>query len=327
MARKRTRLVDVARTAGVSIGAASDALSGKNRIPEETRNRIREVANNLGYVPNPIARALTVGHLPLVGLVISAIDRRAEFDAYRTYWADVISAATLAATNRGYALVVLATLDSFEIQSIPFAGLIVVDPSTDDPDLEDALALNIPVATDYMQTDQRIAVKFRAEYGDSVAMSLDYLSSAGAQHCAVIMPTVEDAVWVQHVENYAVAWSEMNKKSVDCFYLPVDSSENELALEDLLQSGYDGIYSLMPTDEFIQALDEAIANKQKTIGKNVHIVMLDEDRTGSLAQRGISVIGISPQQYAQSIVDALINVIEHAKNHDQVNIEFRLTQP
>jgi DNA-binding LacI/PurR family transcriptional regulator len=326
MTSKRTRLVDVAKAAGVSIGAASDALSGKNRIPEATRNRIREIANNLGYVPNPIARALTTGHLPLVGLVISAIDRRAEFDAYRTYWADVIGAATLAAANRGYALVVLATLDSFEIQSIPFAGLIVVDPTTNDPDLEDALALNIPVATDYLQTDERIAVKFRAEYGDSVGMALNHLVKEGAHKCAVIMPSVDDAVWVQNVEHYAIAWSDATNTSVDCFHLPVDSSENELALEDILQSGFDGIYSLMPTDEFMQAFDEAIDHKNKTIGKDLHLVMLDEDRTGALAQRGISVAGVSPHQYAQSIVTALIDVIERTKEHDQVKIEFRLTE-
>lgn len=52
---------DVARAAGVSTAAVSVALSGKEgstRVSEETRRHIIQIANRLGYTPNPSAVAL-----------------------------------------------------------------------------------------------------------------------------------------------------------------------------------------------------------------------------------------------------------------------------
>lgn len=52
---------DVAKAAGVSTAAVSVALSGKEgstRVSDETRKHIIQVANRLGYTPNPSAVAL-----------------------------------------------------------------------------------------------------------------------------------------------------------------------------------------------------------------------------------------------------------------------------
>src|ERR1700756_1936431 len=64
----RVRLVDVARAAGVSKTTVSDALNGSGRLPEPTREHVREVARRLGYRPNATARLLRAGHTRLLGL-------------------------------------------------------------------------------------------------------------------------------------------------------------------------------------------------------------------------------------------------------------------
>ena len=325
--QKRVKLSEVAKAAGLSIGATSDALSGKNRIPDETRSRVREIAQSMGYSPNPIARALTSGHLPLIGLVISAIDRKAEFDAYRSYWADVISAATTKATEKGYALVVLSSLKIEQLQIIPYAGLIVVDSLESDPDLEVALNLDVAVATDYVREDERIAIHFRAEYGDSVQMSMDYLLDAGAKKLAIVFPRVEDAIWVQHVEESARYWSDRTGIKVDCVSLPVDGSKSEEAISQLLDDSVDGIYSLMPTEDFMTTLKSKMQKQNKVFVRDVNLVMLDEDRLGELKNLGTATIGISATEYAQSIVESLVNYIENKTEHTHLNINFRLNQP
>ena len=55
---RRVTLKDVARVAGVHVGTVSKALSGTGTIPDATRERIRTVAAELGYVPDPMLRAL-----------------------------------------------------------------------------------------------------------------------------------------------------------------------------------------------------------------------------------------------------------------------------
>jgi LacI family transcriptional regulator len=59
----------VARTAGVSVSTASKALNGKGRMRPATRERIAQVARDLGYRPNRNATSLTNGRTYTVGLL------------------------------------------------------------------------------------------------------------------------------------------------------------------------------------------------------------------------------------------------------------------
>jgi LacI family transcriptional regulator len=58
---RRIGIHEIARLAGVSIGTVDRALHGRARIKASTQKRVLDVAKNLGYRPNPAARALAVG--------------------------------------------------------------------------------------------------------------------------------------------------------------------------------------------------------------------------------------------------------------------------
>ncbi|MBX5136526.1 LacI family DNA-binding transcriptional regulator [Rhizobium lentis] len=63
-------LNDIAARAGVSVKTVSGALHGGSaRMSEETRQRIKGIAEELGYVTNFAARSMRQGWMPLVGLV------------------------------------------------------------------------------------------------------------------------------------------------------------------------------------------------------------------------------------------------------------------
>ncbi|TJW90095.1 MAG: LacI family transcriptional regulator, partial [Mesorhizobium sp.] len=49
---KPVTLREVASLAGVSVATASKALNGQGRMTAETRERIRETAQRLGFRPN-----------------------------------------------------------------------------------------------------------------------------------------------------------------------------------------------------------------------------------------------------------------------------------
>jgi len=55
---------------GLSVSAASLALSGNRRIPHATRERVREAAAALGYTPNGAARALRSRRHGAIGLIM-----------------------------------------------------------------------------------------------------------------------------------------------------------------------------------------------------------------------------------------------------------------
>nr|WP_221374878.1 LacI family DNA-binding transcriptional regulator [Actinoplanes polyasparticus] len=61
MTDQRPTLADVARAAGVSRAAASRAMNGAYGASEAVRQRVREVAAELGFEPHAVARALATG--------------------------------------------------------------------------------------------------------------------------------------------------------------------------------------------------------------------------------------------------------------------------
>jgi LacI family transcriptional regulator len=58
---------DVARAAGVSVSTVSHALSGNRTISQATKDRVRLAVEELGYEPNPSARALRSSTTGVIG--------------------------------------------------------------------------------------------------------------------------------------------------------------------------------------------------------------------------------------------------------------------
>lgn len=91
---------DVARLAGVSQPTVSRALREDPKVSGETRRRIREAAAALGYSPNQIGRALSVGRSTRVGLLVTDLNN--EFYSY------VISPMHQEFERLGYELLIIA---------------------------------------------------------------------------------------------------------------------------------------------------------------------------------------------------------------------------
>lgn len=63
------RITDVAALAGVSAGTASKALNNTGQLRDETRQRVRRAAEQLGFAPDARGRALSSGRSYTVGLL------------------------------------------------------------------------------------------------------------------------------------------------------------------------------------------------------------------------------------------------------------------
>jgi LacI family transcriptional regulator len=73
---RNVTLNDVAKEAGVSPGTASKALNDRFDVSTNTRDRVREVADRLGFVPNALARTLTAGRSHTVGILTNDLEGR-----------------------------------------------------------------------------------------------------------------------------------------------------------------------------------------------------------------------------------------------------------
>ncbi len=59
--QRPSRILDVARAAGVSAATVSRALSAPDSVRPETRERVMESVRRLNYTPNEAARTLRAG--------------------------------------------------------------------------------------------------------------------------------------------------------------------------------------------------------------------------------------------------------------------------
>ena len=73
MGKPTVRLKDIAERTGFSVNTVSLALRDSPRIPEATRQKIREAAEQLHYLPNQIAKSLVSRETKTIGLVLTDI--------------------------------------------------------------------------------------------------------------------------------------------------------------------------------------------------------------------------------------------------------------
>ena len=127
---RRPTIKDVASVAGVSVTTVSHALNDKGRVDDGTRQRIKDIAIELGYSANPRARALRTGGGRTIGLITGleadqSPDRDSRFDWYmRTAFAGAAEALRL-----GYALVLMPPSDQQAwVRELTVDGVLVIDP-------------------------------------------------------------------------------------------------------------------------------------------------------------------------------------------------------
>ena len=68
-----TTIRDVARLAGVATSTASMALNSRKRVSYETRQKVLQAAQNLGYIPNSLAKNLTAQKTGIIGILMAEI--------------------------------------------------------------------------------------------------------------------------------------------------------------------------------------------------------------------------------------------------------------
>lgn len=101
-------IYDVAKAAGVAPSTVSRAFSRPGRVNAATAERIRQVADDLGYRANPLARALSTARSHMIALVVS--------DVANPFYSEIIRGAQATAAQAGYTLVLTDAQESDRVE-------------------------------------------------------------------------------------------------------------------------------------------------------------------------------------------------------------------
>lgn len=235
--RKQPRgltLADIADKAGVSRSLASLALRGEGGVNAEKRARILQVAAELNYRPNPMARNLASREPETIGVVVGRI--------VNPYVAMLVQAIDLAAQRSNQD--VLLAINAFPVDEARsaidrltahrVAGIVIVDAMLTDDDVS-AIARRIPVVHVGRQLS---AVEVDSVSTDNVlgaTMAVQHLVGLGHRSIAHIDGGIGDGATGRRV-----GYSEAMKRSgLDPLIVSADYSVDAgaRATADLLESG------------------------------------------------------------------------------------------
>lgn len=182
-------IADVARVAGVSRTTVSHALNGIGKVDPRTRERIKQVATELGYRPNLRAQRLRRGQAKAIALASSMPFAVAGGPSRLGFYMEIAAAAAESALVHHYALVLVPPVQSGSaLYSVDIDGAIVVEPDRDDPAVATLRERGLPyVALGRSMTPEADVPYVDLRGGLVAELLLAHLREQGARQPALII--------------------------------------------------------------------------------------------------------------------------------------------
>lgn len=143
---------DISAACGVSIATVSKALNDHRDIGEETKTHIRQVAKEMGYLPNSAAKALKTNRTYNLGVLFVDDDQSG---LTHDYFAYVLDSFKSTAEEKGYDITFInASRNGVRKMSYlehsryrGFDGVVIACVNFYDPEVEELVRSEIPVVT------------------------------------------------------------------------------------------------------------------------------------------------------------------------------------
>jgi DNA-binding LacI/PurR family transcriptional regulator len=301
---------DVARAAGVSKTTVSHALSGKGRIPDETRARVRRTAEELGYRPSPIARGLAAGRTGVLGLSVSIPPSLSATYASIEYYATLISGATAAAASRGVALVIVPADDGSEVwERLAVDGAIVVEPTLDDRVVEEVRAHRLPLVTIGRVPDVE-GWWVDNDVDEASRLALETLEAAGTRHPALVTWDRDDSYTADACRTYH-RWCDAHGVEPSITRIPGGRPEAPLGEVSRLLEGdpsIDGVFALY--ERLGVAALESASDAGRTVPRDLRIVVGSDSGIGARTVPALTAIDFDPHRLGALGVQLLVDRLE-----------------
>lgn len=143
---------DIAKKCGVSVATVSKALNGQSDIGEDTKRHVMEVAQEMGYVPNAVAKALKTDRTYNIGVLF--VDE-AGSGLTHDYFSHVLDGFKRQVEEAGYDLTFISnnkenigrTSYMEHVRFRRFDGVCIACVDFSNPEVLELIRSNIPVVT------------------------------------------------------------------------------------------------------------------------------------------------------------------------------------
>lgn len=195
---------DVAREAGVSLSTVSNALTGKDNISEETRTRVLEVVNRLGYRVSVVARALRMQRTFTLGVLLADISNMSSPDFLRGMEevADRESCSLLVCNTDGQLKRQLAHMRTLIDRRVD--GLLLLSQHCDDPEVREIFAGGTPYVLLQRRSTRHNDNYVGADNLEGITAAVQHLVDLGHRRIGFIRGPKESSTANERLEAYRV---------------------------------------------------------------------------------------------------------------------------
>lgn len=298
---------DIANIAGVSYSTVSKALNDSPLVKRETKERIVQIAKEMGYEPNYAARKLVLKQTKVIGLIWPTVER--------------------------VVLSTLVTKISQEIHKTPYSMILSVDPIQQsietfrrfqvdgmiifEENMNETIDSNhIPILSYGVASDRSLSYPLiDANHEEAMYQAITHLYQLGHKQIAYIGDLSK---------NNAMQKAKVNgfKKAMDAYGLNVDQ---DLLIDTQGLDWYDGYAATnkllkqkrQPTAivggsyDISGGIIRAVKEKSLQIPDDISIISYDNVPQMENMEVPLTCIGVPIDQLAAEIVRSIIKVIEN----------------
>jgi LacI family transcriptional regulator len=317
--RQGPTIRDVARLAEVSIGTASKALNSNGRLREETREKVRRVAREIGYRPNDMAQSLHRTRSMTVGIIST--------DSFGRFTLPIFQALEEQFADQGIAVFMCNATDDPErerqhldqLLGKRIDGLVVTARRSDKRPPIGPLANNIPIVYVFSQADDRDALSLLPDDEGGARLATSHLVGLGRKRIAHITgPERFEAVRLRR-RGYEAVLSEAGHNLRDGYYLPGIWSEEWG--RDAVAQLYDGTAErpdalFCGNDQIARGAADALRERGIDVPRDVAIVGFDNwDVMVASARPPLSSIDMNLSALGREAGERLLAMIGGARDH------------
>ncbi|WP_420113533.1 LacI family DNA-binding transcriptional regulator [Pseudactinotalea sp.] len=298
-------LADVARAVGMSASTVSRALSGTEKVNEATRKRIHQVAREMGYEPNQVARSLTSGRSDILGLIVP--------DIANPFFPPIIKAVQSRAASRGKT-VLIADVDEHPADEIKRArimrkrvdGLIVVSPRTPAENLSQLVEL-APIV--FVNREVPGATSVLVDASEGIQEAVEHLASLGHTR-------------IGYLNGPRRSWSNGQRRTAvqaACADLGIELVELG-PFEPQIQAGVRAADLVHSKDlTAVIAYDDLIAlglmarmtERGVKVGPDISVIGIDDSPMSGMAYPTLTSIHVPGSRSGMTAVDLVLDLAEH----------------
>jgi LacI family transcriptional regulator len=318
-------IADVATRAGVSLATASRALSNYGRVSAATIAKVRAAADDLGYRPNELARAMRVGSTRTIGLVIVADFTNAFFDRATKAIVD-------AARALGYQVLISNTDEDVEVERLAVQTLIdkqvdglIVVPSLafEHTHLRPSQLGGRPVVLIDRRIDDIDITSITTDDASGARAAVNDALAKGHRNLGFLISTVGVAGFTSEepldmistvrdrTDGYrAGALDGGDAVSQTWIYCEDEPLASEAAVQSLIDSSSKPSIVFTSNNDMALAVLKVAGARGLRIGVDLSLVTVDDSQWAAAVVPGISVIARPVEQLGQLAVSHLVGEIE-----------------